>query len=213
MRDEHRLCTTDQDRASVAPLQGHPDEELVAKIAAKDERALREIIARHSVAVASLSRRICFDESEVDCVVSEVFWELWCRAAAFDVRRAKLRTFLLTIARSRCIDRRRAALSRERAHQALADTDAGQMKGDVGKWQPGEQVLCDERDSLIRSAMDDLPAAQRQPIELAFFDGLTHEQVAMRLNSPLGTVKTRIRSGLKHLRELLAEYGKPENCQ
>lgn len=179
---------------------GGGDRELAERIAAGDEAALTELIRRYSGHVAGLCRRICRDESDVNDLVSEVFWELWCRAGSFDANRSNVRTFLLLVARSRAIDRRRSSRARLQ-RQTVAAQDADK----IGAESPEvKQVLQAEESQLVHSALNHLDASQRQVIELAFFDGLTHEQVARQLGAPLGTIKSRIRSGLLQLKRILA---------
>lgn len=201
----HSESTQDQ-KASLAQRDGYcvkEDAALVAALAAGDESVLREIISRHGGIVRQICRRICFDETEVNELVSEVFFELWRRADSFDPDRGTVRSFLLTMARSRAIDRRRASVSRQKMHTRFAEKVKEQFQTAVSQTETGSEILQQERAHEVRLALSNLPENQQVPIELAFFDGLTHEEVAEHLDAPLGTIKSRIRTGLIQLRRIL----------
>lgn len=183
-------------------FEGLTDEALALAIAERNESALHELIRRYGGQVRRVCKRICFDETEVSAVISDVFWQLWRNAESYDASRGTVRTYLLTMARSRAIDKRRAAVSRQKLHSHLA-TLAGGFSAFQDDSEISEGIVSEERAHEVRKALCSLPDLQQIPIELAFFDGLTHEEVARHLDAPLGTVKSRIRSGLIHLKKIL----------
>jgi RNA polymerase sigma-70 factor (ECF subfamily) len=172
----------------------------MAAVAAGDQAAMAVVYDRYAGMVQALSRRILRDPAAADELTSDVFVELWRRAAAFDARRASLATYLMTLVRSRGIDRLRA---RKRQHAGtLGDEPARPAESD----DPGRALAGGERAQVVAKALAALTADQRAAIELAYYQGLSHVEVAERLQRPLGTVKTHIRSGLIHLRDALRMF-------
>jgi RNA polymerase sigma-70 factor (ECF subfamily) len=131
--------------------------------------------------------------------LQEVFLQVWRKASDFDEARGRPFTWLVTLARSRAIDRLRALSARERTAME-ATRDAVESIHDAA-----EDAVKSEQGEIVRRALAALPEEQRQTLVLAYFEGLTQSEIAARLNSPLGTVKTRMRSGMMKLRELLGE--------
>ncbi len=192
-----------QDEIRLADHQS--DQQLVAKMAQSDEAALEELIRRYSGQVARVCRRICHDESETNCLVSEVFWELWSRAGSFDATRGGVRTYLMMIARCKSIDYRRSAASRQRVQAKLVQFSECSLPDSAASEHPSSETIRMEWSAQLQAALHNLPLSQRRPIELAFFDGYTHSEVARQLNAPLGTIKSRIRTGLLQLKRSLPE--------
>jgi RNA polymerase sigma-70 factor, ECF subfamily len=176
------------------------DRAAIERMARGDQDALGELYDRHGRLVYSLALRIVRDQSDAEDVVQEVFSQAWRLASRYDAARGTVLGWLLTLSRSRAIDRVRARKSRPEptADETLLET------------LPATLVPADELMSWagqaqqIRTALEGLSILQRNAIELAFFEGLTHAEIAERLELPLGTVKTRIRQGLLTLRERLA---------
>jgi RNA polymerase sigma-70 factor (ECF subfamily) len=169
-------------------------------MAGKDADALAEIYDRHSRAVYSLALRIVGEQADAEDVVQEVFSQAWGQASKYSPDRGPVVAWLLTMTRSRAIDRVRARRARPDGEaadplQLSALTDAGQLQDLT--------LLTREQVGLLRGALERLPALQRVAIELAYFEGLTQTEIATRLDEPLGTVKTRVRLGLLKLREAL----------
>ncbi|MEO8268489.1 MAG: sigma-70 family RNA polymerase sigma factor [Aureliella sp.] len=181
------------------------DSQLAIRISQRDESALGEVIGLYGPQVQAVCMRICADLLDAEGVVSQVFWELWNSAHKYDAQRGSLRAYLLTLARSRAIDRERAnaALYRKTTAETSVYTIAQSSR--VVSEDPCEREIMKERKSEIRQALKQLTVSQQDALELAFFDGLTHPEVAAKLHLPLGTVKTNIRRGLLQLREYLAE--------
>lgn len=185
------------------------DRNLLLQIQRREEQGLTQAIELYAGQVKAICQRICVDELEADEVVSLVFWELWHSVEKFDSRRGSLRSYLLTLARSRAIDRQRATAARTRHSQKYFESHPDQATGWLIEVGGCESQLDQERNSLLRAALAELPKAQKSALELAFFDGLTHREVAQRQELPLGTIKTNIRRGLMQLRKKLNEY----SCQ
>lgn len=185
--------------------------ELLQSIAKGSESCLDELISRYASQVTGICRQICPDETEIHSLVSEVFWEAWRRAASYDSRKSSVRTFLLMIARSRAIDWRRAASARQRALKRYASLSSDGETLHIDTAQPSAASLRLETESHLKSALNSLPEVQGEAIKLAFWKGYTHEEIARKLDTPLGTVKTRIRSGLRQLKQILScEYSTKE---
>jgi len=142
--------------------------------------------------------RILNSREEAEDVLQEVFLQVWRRAADFDEKRGRPFTWLVTLARSRAIDRLRALASRERVAQAGAREESEQISDAAS-----DAIRAEQRD-LVTNALAQLPDEQKRALMLAYFDGLTQSEIATRLGAPLGTVKTRMRAGMTKLRELLA---------
>ncbi len=172
---------------------GDADLRLMLDIAAGDRNALAQLYERHGGVALAYARRMLDDADDAEEAVQDAFVSVWRRAASFRSEGAAPRTWLLTIVRNRCIDelrRRRGEPSR-----ALDDAQPPQFENEL--WPEIWKRHCAD---AVRAALTSLPAEQRDAIELGFFGGYSHSQIAERLALPLGTIKKRIRSGLKALR-------------
>jgi RNA polymerase sigma-70 factor (ECF subfamily) len=174
------------------------DIELLQAIVARDEAALAELYDRYRVILFGLLMRILSNREEAEDVLQEVFLQVWRRAADFDANRGRPFTWLVTMTRSRGIDRLRTLAARERVAIAGA-RDESEAVSDAAS-----DAFRSEQRGLVTSALAQLPDEQKRPLMLAYFDGLTQSEIAARLGAPLGTVKTRMRTGMMKLRELLA---------
>ena len=170
-------------------------------MAARDEAALAQLYDRYRVILFGLLMRILNNREEAEDVLQETFLQVWRRAADFDENRGRPFTWLVTLARSRGIDRLRMLGARERVAAAGA-RDEVEVVSDAAS-----DAFRSEQRELVRSALNQLPDEQKQPLLLAYFDGLTQSEIAARLKAPLGTVKTRMRTGMMKLREVLAGKG------
>jgi RNA polymerase sigma-70 factor, ECF subfamily len=177
------------------------DVELLKAIAARDEAALAQLYDRYRAILFGLLMRILNNREEAEDVLQEVFLQVWRKAADFDENRGRPFTWLVTLARSRGIDRLRTLASRERVAEAGAREVSEQIS------DAATDALKSEQRGLVSDALAKLPDEQKRPIMLAYFDGLTQSEIATRLGAPLGTVKTRMRTGMIRLRELLAGQG------
>jgi RNA polymerase sigma-70 factor, ECF subfamily len=176
------------------------DEALVVRLVQRDVRALDTLYARYSRPVFSLALKILGDREVVEEVVQEVFLRLWTRAHSFDPQRGKLLSWLLTITHHRAVDelrRRRSQPETEGLQEQLAASDEPAS-------DPSETYAHVEDREAVQRALAQLPPAQRRPIEMAYYGGLTQVEIAQSLKEPLGTIKTRMRLGMQKLRVLLA---------
>lgn len=162
---------------------------LHARLVAGDPAALADLYDLAAGLVFGLVLRILRDRAEAEDVVQEVFVQVWRQAERFDPARGSLNAWLCTIARTRALDRlRRRAARREEPE---------------GSQPPAVEAPRPEDALAVRAALESLPAPQREALALAYFEGLTHTEIAARLGEPLGTVKTRIRAALLRLRGAL----------
>jgi RNA polymerase sigma-70 factor (ECF subfamily) len=174
------------------------DEELLHAIARGDEQALASLYDRYRVILFSLVLRILHSRDDAEDVLQELFLQIWKRASDFDEARGRPFTWLVTLARSRAIDRLRSLNARERTV-----TEAARVAG-TDEWVDAvDDAIRSEESEIVRRALAELPEEQRRALLLAYFEGLTQTEIAARLGSPLGTIKTRMRSGMIKLRELL----------
>lgn len=182
-------------------LQAGPesDVELLHAVARGDEDALARLYDQYRVILFSVLLRILKSREEAEDVLQEVFLQVWRRARDFDQARGKPFTWLVTLARSRAIDRIRQLGARQR----LADS-AAQIPSDAVSDAVAETLHSEQRE-IVQRALATLPEEQRHTLNLAYFDGLTQSEIAEQLGTPLGTVKTRMRSGMIKLRELLGD--------
>jgi len=172
----------------------------MAGIAARDEGALQTFYDRHSPLVFALCLRIVKNWAEADDLLVDIFWELWDKSERFDAGQGTTVTFLMPLTSSRAIDRLRGK-TKERSSDNLQNNPSATTATPLG------DSINAETSQAVVSALAELDANQRQAIECAFYDGLSHSEIADKLNKPLGTVKTYIRQGLIHLRESLrTEY-------
>lgn len=186
------------------------DRGLVRSMQAGDQRALGEFYDRWFPVVNGLVSRMVKSANDAEDVVEETFWQAWRQAARFDAERGSVQTWLLTIARSRSLDRLRSL--KRRREESIDDISAAATSAQV----PSESVLppsssdpllaaeLDERSTRVRAALAELPREQREALELGYFAGLSQSEIAEQTGQPLGTVKTRMRLALLKLRGRLA---------
>ena len=183
-------------------LQGSDDFALMSAIAAGDRGAISALYDRHAPLLLALCRRILRDQADAEDVLTDVFFEVWSRADRFDPSRGGPVTYLVTLARSRSIDRRRARAARGGAVTVSADAaDAAALVS--ASPNPSQSTEADEQRRIVRAALACLEPQQREAIECSFYEGLSHSEIAEKLGKPLGTVKTYIRQGLIRLRDRL----------
>ncbi|MGH9358337.1 MAG: sigma-70 family RNA polymerase sigma factor [Terriglobia bacterium] len=169
------------------------DLELIRRITAGDESALASLYDRYSGIVYSVALRVLQDSGAAEEVLQDIFYQLWCNAANFDASRGTLGAWLLVSARNRSIDR-----LRRRKPATAAEDERIALPGNLESELAQKELI-----SKVRSALDALAAPQRQALELAYFEGMTHSEIAERTGQPLGTVKTRLRAALETLRQVL----------
>lgn len=175
------------------------DRALVAAIAHRQQDAFERLYDRYQTTVYYLALKILNARDGAEEVVYDVFWQVWREAARYDAQRGSVGAWLAILTRSRAIDALRARrgdrMTEEDLEEHLLATDSDN--------DPEENISLAQRALLVHDALESLPSDQRIALELAFFRGLTHVEIAERLAEPLGTVKTRIRSAMLRLRERL----------
>jgi RNA polymerase sigma-70 factor, ECF subfamily len=181
------------------------DEDLIDQAAAAQPAAIDALYQRHGRVVYGIALGILRDPAAAEEVTQDVFLRVWEKAASYRAEKARVVTWMMRIARNLSID----ALRRRNARGGkLQDRlDDFTWLADAGAPDPGESAAVAARRAEVRAAVLSLPADQRTALSLAFFQGLTHQQIAVQLGEPLGTVKTRIRDAMRKLRRLLEEGG------
>jgi RNA polymerase sigma-70 factor, ECF subfamily len=177
------------------------DAALVVSIGRYQQAALAEAYRRHAGATFGLAKRLLNDHARAEEVVQEVFVRLWNEPNRYDPERGTLRSFLLAHAHGRSVDMIRSDVSRRTREEKEAREQA------TGGYDVAHEVWDLALAGHVREAMETLQEGEREAIELAYFGGLTYKEVAERLGEPEGTVKSRIRSGLKRLRGELVRAG------
>ncbi len=174
-----------------------PDATLMQQLLRRDVSAFEELYERHSRIVYSLVLRILRQGSTAEEVVQDVFLQLWRNSARYDLSRPFV-PWLLTLARNRALDHLRLKSERQRRREEQTEEFP-----QIATAAPEYEKALDEkrRAERVRSLMSSLPAAQKKAIELAYFEGLSHSEIAASLHEPLGTVKSWIRNGLLRLKE------------
>lgn len=183
------------------PLNDASDAALVLAIGRWREDALAEVYRRHAGASFGLARRLLCDRQMAEEVLQEVFLRLWNRPDRFDPERGTLRSYLLAQTHGRAVDMLRSETSRRKREERQARATA---EAQVDIEREVVDLTVAER---VKEVVAGLPEDERRPIELAYFGGHTYRQVAVMLDTPEGTVKSRIRAGLKRLRHGLADVG------
>jgi len=177
------------------------DAQLVTAVARYSEVALAEVYRRHGGAVFGLARRVLNSAAEAEDVVQEVFVRLWKQPDRFDADRGTLRSFLLAQSHARAVDAIRSLNARRSREAKDAQRTAG-AEYDISH-EAWDLSLAD----MVSVALADLPSDERRAIELAYFDGRTYVEVAQLLDTPEGTIKSRIRNGMRRMRSALVEAG------
>jgi RNA polymerase sigma factor (sigma-70 family) len=191
---------TDASQPLVPMTDIEDDAGLLARVAAGDATALADLYDRYRTLSYSIALKVTRDATAAEDVVQEAFLGVWRNAGRFDASRASVRTWLLSITHHRAVD----AVRRRRPTTELPDAEATAPPTMVVPDVWGEVAGRLDRDAII-GALGTLPAAQREAIELAYYGGLTQQEIATRTDTPLGTVKSRVRLGLLSLRRVLAE--------
>jgi RNA polymerase sigma-70 factor (ECF subfamily) len=171
------------------------DIDLMRRIADRDQQALWELYQEYGKAVYSLAYRVLNNTILAEEVTQDTFLKVWHQTTRWDSQKGKLKNWLLTIAQFTAIDRLRKEGRQPTVHpEPIEDTDENLLTSrNAAPWQD---------DSILHALVEQLPRQQASLIELAFFQGLSHGEIADELHMPLGTVKTRLRAGIQRLREL-----------
>jgi RNA polymerase sigma-70 factor, ECF subfamily len=173
------------------------DAALARRLMSRDESALRECMTLYGGIVIGMAKRVLRDPSMAEEVGQDVFVALWRRPGAFDPARGTLKAFLCAIARNKAIDLVRKEASAKRAHDALLE----EFDDSIGVAFESQLAVKSE----VVTALMSLPEAQRHALALAYFGGRTYREVAVELETPEGTVKTRMRDGLLRLRSIMVD--------
>jgi RNA polymerase sigma-70 factor, ECF subfamily len=181
-------------------LRSLADEDVMQLVRRGDPRAFEIVYERHSSAAYSLAYRMMGTRAGAEDVLQEAFLSAWRSGERYDAARGSVRTWVLGIVHHRAID----ALRRATVHDRRRAGDEGIEERFEASERTEVEVARREEAGTVRAAMDALPADQCQVIELAYFGGFTHTEIAEMLDAPVGTVKGRMRLGLKKLRERLA---------
>ncbi|HUA36713.1 MAG TPA: sigma-70 family RNA polymerase sigma factor [Candidatus Binataceae bacterium] len=172
------------------------DRELVAAMARGDADALKALSARYSRVLVALARRIVGNDADAEEIGADALWQAWRSAGTFDPARGSVSVWLVTLGRSRAIDRLRANKSREfrpEANDIAAETT-----------DPRDDIDLAERAVVVRAALAQLESNEKTALEMAYYSDLSQSEIATKLGIPLGTVKTRIRSAMIKMRMALA---------
>lgn len=177
------------------------DDELMDRLGSRDLAAFEALYDRYGDLVYSVCLRVVGDTYIAEDVTQDVFVRVWRRPEQFDVRRGKFVTWLLSVARNRSIDHRRSQ-SRRMRHEALPSIDEEEdvLPSEDARDNPALQTVLADECAAVRKALEVLPPEQKLAIQLAYFGGLTQQEIANKLGQPLGTVKTRIRLGMQKMR-------------
>ena len=187
-------------------LQSRPSNDTwvdwISQIVQEDESALARLYDASSPLVYGLALRILGDSGAAEEVTLDVYLQVWKQANRFDPVRGRVSTWLMTMARSRAIDKLRGKAQ----ELSLAETLEAVAEIRSESPDPEQSAAVAQQQAEVRKALSTLSEEQRHAIELAFFNGFSQNEIAMKLNEPLGTIKTRIRNGMLKLRELLQPY-------
>ena len=178
------------------------DNELLSLIARNDKEALGELYDRYARSVYSLAFKIVGDRVVSEEIAQEVFISAWQKAHTFNPSLGKASTWLLSIAHHKAIDHKRR-LSERIKKLPLDEGYVGHLPGLREEDDPATHLLEQEKRMMIRKALEKIPREQREVILLAYFGGMTHSELAIKLTLPIGTVKTRIRLGMFKLKDIL----------
>lgn len=178
------------------------DPALLANIVKGDQQAFSQLYDHSSTLLFTLAFRILGSREEAEELLQDVYLEIWRKVVRYDVGRGTPMAWLITLTRSRAIDRLRARNTRKYNATSPLDTGVSAKLADLGP-SPFETQADQELRMAVGTAITTLPQAQQQAVELAYYEGLSHHEIAARLNQPLGTVKTRIKLGMSKLRDAL----------
>jgi len=180
------------------------DRAAMRRMARGDADALAEVYDRHARLLYSLALRIMRLQPDAEDVLQDVFAQVWRQASRYDASRGTVVGWLVTLTRSRSLDRLRRSRSRPQT------TDDEQAAQELADGSPGIDLtlVSEQQASAVRAALEALPENQRVPLELAYYEGLSQSEIAERLGTPLGTIKTRMRQALLRLRDAVAEQAR-----
>ena len=173
-----------------------PDAALMAAVAARDEAAFGELYDRYAPTLYAIGLRILRKTHDAEALLSDVFMEIWRDAGRYNPKRGAVRTYITVLTRCRAIDRLRSSMGRSTHEATFREEQRAHPTESHRDDDPANIAISHEEGQIVRTGLAALSDAQREALELAFFEGLTHREIAARLDSPLGTVKTHIRQGM-----------------
>ncbi len=182
------------------------DEAVMARVVARDTAAFELLYDRHAAVVLGIVVKIVGDRTVAEELLQETYWRMWTQAGTFDPQKGPLRAWLYSIARRQALD----ALRRQSVRPEAARDEAEAREFDRAP-APGDDVPAAAEQSIVaarlRRALGELSAEQQRVLEMAYFGGLTRQEIARATGAPLGTVHTRARLGLQNLRSILGDMG------
>jgi RNA polymerase sigma-70 factor (ECF subfamily) len=181
-----------------------PDDQLMEGVRRGDGRAVAALYDRYSGLIFALGLRMLGDREAAEELVQEVFLRAWRQSGTYQPQLGRLSSWLIGIARNLAVDELRRRGARPQKADGESDEQFAQIASPAGD-DPAEQLVASSRRREVRLALDALPPAQRQVMELAYYGGLTQTEIAAQLGDPLGTVKTRMRLATQKLRDLLRD--------
>ncbi len=202
---ETMRATKQETATKVLEKTGPTDEQLISAICAGNEFAIEELYERYHRYAYALAYRILRDPAAAEDIVQDAFLSIWRKASSYQAQTGSVQSWIQAIVRNRSIDKIRASAHRDYQWSPLQvenEQDPPSEEPDV--W---EQAWQGEQHRIICEVLEQIPGEQRMVIELAYFEGLTHVEIAERYQIPLGTVKGRMRLGLQKMKSLLAECG------
>ena len=188
------------------PFAAEDDLALIIAISGGNSHALEALYDRYGGIIYRMALRIVNNQELAEDIVQEVFWRVWRRSSSFERERGRVAQWLFGVAHNLCIDELRRMQARPQAVYEGVEHPIIQQLADE-RIDVAASAWISERHEVLTSALDQLPPSQRQAIELAYFGGLSHQEIASHLNRPLGTIKTRVRLGLLKLKAALLAYG------
>lgn len=182
------------------------DRELLAAIQTRDREALDALYERYSGLVYAVCLRVLQCPADAEDALIDTFWQVWSKPEKYDATRGTVPTYLAMIARSRALDlrRSRSAESNRRDQAKPVDGLAPEMKGEM---TIDPAVMQEEENDQVHGALASLTPEQREAIRMSFYNGLSHQEIAQALRTPVGTIKSRLRQGLIQLREYFRTSG------
>jgi len=189
--------------AETSSAQQMLDQEMIARIGRRDQSAFSALYDRLSGPLYSLAMKMLGDPAEAQDALQDVFLQIWSRAGTYDPEQSSVFSWTVLLTRSRVIDRMRARGRRSRV--VVASTEDAPTAADASTVESAADTAEKNDEAVrVRYVLNNLPSEQREAIEMAFFEHLSHHEIAARLGQPLGTVKARIRRGLLKLRQRLS---------
>ncbi|HEU4327100.1 MAG TPA: sigma-70 family RNA polymerase sigma factor [Roseiflexaceae bacterium] len=204
--DQSPANTVTESPALLLRIDEQDDLTLIAAISQGDNRALEALYDRYSAVVYRMALRIVKNQEQAEDIVQEVFWRVWRRSSSFERERGRVAQWLFGVAHNLCIDELRRMRSRPISVYEDVEHPLIQQLPDE-RTDVASEAWQSEQRRVITDMLDQLPEAQRQAIEMAYFGGMSHQEIATKLNRPLGTIKTRVRLGLHKLKSLLSARG------